>query len=344
MHNELINLRSSQNQSTDFLETPRKKEKSKIYFDTVQALKEFDQEELKETLLEQMIKKSKIVESSQVLWRHKDYHLSLALLRQSLNRDPHNYDLMRVLCDKLESVLNFQESLKIRLQIAKHQYEFETLAALATTYYKLNDDEQALEKYYEALALLIEESNGLFEVYKNMGNILVRKSDFEGAEEFYNKAYTLNPQSDVLLVNIGTLHIQKQDFEKAVYCFRKAVELNRLNDKAWVGLSLVHHQVGDNELALANLNEAISLNPGNRSAVHIYCAWAEKNQSRHEAICILQNYLSNVDCDEEMSLVLVNLYCQCGDFKSAAIECEKVLLWNPAATEVRELRKKLSRG
>lgn len=317
-----------------------------IYFDLKTAIQEFEQEPViqdefaaADSQLDSKIRL--LLNNAETLFRHQETHLGLALLRQASNVDSWNPEVLFKLGQQLESINRFEEAEKAWQALSKVDNSFTTLFRLANCLYKLNQDEAALEKYYEALALLTEDNENVFDAYKNMGNILVRRGDFEGAEEFYNKAYTMNPLSDILLVNLGTLEVQRQDYEKAIYCFRKAVEINCENDKAWVGLSLVHNQFADQELAWANVETAVEINPKNRTAVHIIGAWALRDQKVLRAIPVLENYLALVDYDEEMSLALINLYCHQGQLDSAKIEIEKVLLWNPSHAEVRELRKKL---
>jgi tetratricopeptide (TPR) repeat protein len=208
----------------------------------------------------------------------------------------------------------------------------------------LGRDQEALESYYEALSVITEENSVLFELYKNMGNIFVRQGDFDGAEEFYNKAYTVNSQSDVLLVNYGTLEVQRSDYDKSLYCFRKAVEVNPANDKAWVGLAMVHNEFGDIELAWANIESALDINPTNRTAVHLAANWGLRDTKIEKAIEYLQQYLASVEQDEDMSLVLINLFCTIGHLEKALLEMERVLLWNPDHKEVRQLKKKIQRS
>ena len=144
----------------------------------------------------------------------------------------------------------------------------------AEAHYLAGQDELAQDAYLKALALAREGDQFLFETYKNLGNIFVRAGDFDAAEENYNRAYTLNPRSDALIVNYGILEIQRDNMQLAIERFREAVCLNRFNDKAWVGLALVHRKLGDHELAWANLVHAIDLNGDNQTARHLADQWA----------------------------------------------------------------------
>lgn len=280
--------------------------------------------------------------NARLLIKHGEISLALNLLRQASNRDSKNPVTLDLLAECLERKMNFNEALVARRAAVQVDYGFETMFKFANVLYKKGSDDEALEKYFEALALLTGESAHLFELYKNMGNIFVRRGDFEGAEEYYNKAYTMDPHSDVLLVNLGTLEVQRGDYGKSLYCFRQAIEVNGDNDKAWVGLAMVHNHFGDVELAWANLETALDVNPRNRTAVHLLANWAARDLQWQKGISALENYLAAVEQDEEMSLVLLNLYCSRGDLDKARVEVEKVLLWNPAHHEVRDLRKKLS--
>ncbi|HEY8269872.1 MAG TPA: tetratricopeptide repeat protein [Pseudobdellovibrionaceae bacterium] len=319
-----------------------------VYFDREDALREFDHEtELAQLQSAQERipdeKGAVLLANARVLMKHQEFSLALNLLRTATNHYSKNTTVLNLLAQCLESTHCFNEALKVRLASMRILCNFDQVQKVATLYYKLGKDEEALHQYYEALSLLTEEDEAIFEIYKNMGNILVRQGDFESAEDYYNKAYTLNPSSDVLLVNFGTLEVQRQDFDKSLYCFRQAVEINSKNDKAWVGLAMVHAQFGDHQLAWANLETAIDINPANRTAVLLLANWGLRDHREGQSIEVLQEYLGNVEFDEDLSLVLINLYCSTSQIVEAKLECERVLLWNPDNQEVASLREKLKK-
>ena len=279
--------------------------------------------------------------NAQVLTQHKEHHLAINLLRQASSLDSKNPLVLRSLADCLEALNKFDEAIFARKALVKYDYNYRSVFEYATLCYKMGQDQKALETYYEALSLISDEDPSLFELHKNIGNILIRQGDFDGAEENYNKAYGRFSNSDVLLVNLGTLEVQRQDYDRSLECFRKAVEINAENDKAWVGLALVHNQFGDHDLAWANLENALDINPKNRTAVHIMSNWAVRDCRVTRAIEALQNYLAGNEADEEMSLLLINLFCQQGQIHCAQLEVEKLYCWNPSNLEVQKVRQQL---
>lgn len=316
-----------------------------VYFDRAEAIAEFDREtELAKvkTNTEILVEKAALlVANARILMKHREFPLALNLLRNASNIQSKSTIVLNMLAECLERTHRFEEALKVRTATVKVQCNFDHVHKLATLHYKLGKDEEAMRSYFEALSLLTEEDQALFEIYKNIGNIMVRQGDFEGAEEYYNKAYTLNPGCDTLLVNFGTLEVQRQDFDKSLYCFRQAVEANPKNDKAWVGLAMVHAQFGDHSLAWANLETAVDINPANRTAVLLLANWGVRDHREEHSIEVLQSYLGRVEFDEDMSLALINLYCSNSQIAEAKLECERVLLWNPQNEEVAKLREKL---
>lgn len=324
---------------------------SSIYFDRETALRDFDHDtELNQYQNKERLHKANhdekvalLLANAHVLMKHEEFSLALNLLRTATNKDSKNIPVLNLLAQCLETTHRLDEALKVRLASVRVLCNFDQVHRVATLYYKLGKDEEALHHYFEALSLLTQENEAIFEIYKNMGNILVRQGDFESAEDYYNKAYTLNPRSDVLLVNFGTLEVQRQDFDKSLYCFRQAVEANPKNDKAWVGLAMVHAQFGDHQLAWANVETAIDINPANRTAVLLLANWGLRDHRKDQSIEVLQAYLGNVEFDEDLSLVLINLFCSNSQIIEAQLECERVLLWNPENEEVAQLREKLKK-
>lgn len=270
-----------------------------------------------------------LIANADLLLKHGENGLAIHLLRKCLYLNSHHPEALKRLSNCLTQERDLPLKLKAQEALVKSELCFDNLARLGHCYYQLNQDQVAHRTYLEALEILTEESKELFEVYKNLGNIFMREGDFESAEEFYNKAFTINPLSDVLHVNLGTLSLQQQSLEMSLSRFRTALEHNPRSDKAWVGLALVHNAMGDFVLARANLENALDVNSRNRTAVHLAASWAVRDQDYGFAIQALENFVSFVDCDEEMSLLLIHLFCVTGQIVEAQLELERLLLWNP---------------
>lgn len=282
-----------------------------------------------------------LITNADVLFRHSENELGFALVRQALKIDSHHPEVLKQLAKFHTSQKKWKEAAAALEVVIQQDNSFSNLAQLAEKYYLMGEDSKALGIYEEALSIVMETSPLLFDIYKNVGNIHCRAGDFQSAEECYCKAFTLNPNSDILHVNLGTLEIQKGDYSSALNKFRGALEINPRNDKAWVGLAMVHEKMGDFALARANMENAIDIAPGNRTAVHILSAWALRDQKFETAIEALQNYLGEVSEDEEMSLALIHLFCLTEQYSLARFEIERVLLWNPHQADVLALLEKI---
>lgn len=285
-----------------------------------------------------------------LLIRYHENSLAQDLLRQCLYLNSKQPEALQ----KLGS-LTKQDNLKMACFKALLIEEdcFENLVHLGHLCYQQGQMLSSKEYYEKALSVITEDHPQLFEVYKNLGNIFMRENDFDAAEEFYNKSFAIDSRSSVLHVNLGTLEIQKSDSAAAVEKLRTALELDPKNDKAWVGLSMVHNEMGDFVLAKANIENAIDLNPRNRTAVQLAAAWAIRDQDLGFAISALENYVSHytaaIDysseqdafCDEEMSLLLIHLFCQTGQWQKAELELERLLLWNPRNEKLLNLEEEI---
>lgn len=227
----------------------------------------------------------------------------------------------------------FENCMMIAKNILKLKNDFRACVRLATLHYKLGQDQQALDRYFESLAVLSADSEMLFEIYKNIGNIYTRFEDFDAAEEYYNKAYTLDPDSDVLHVNFGTLALQKNEFEKAKQCFHFAIRMNQSNSQAWTGLAMMYHQQADFDLAWATLRQGFDFDHQNKTALQLICQWALTMNKSQEAIhCCLQ-YLDQNDFDQDVSGWLVEQFMASQKFGSALLEVEKLKSFCPELTQ-----------
>ena len=284
-----------------------------------------------------------LMKHANVLIKAREHRLALNLLRNVIMRSPdHVEGLLRMgLCIREEG--RFDEALKCFRALVKNTRSLEAQILVAETLYMGERDEVALAAYREVLKNVIPDQTQLFEIYKNIGNIHVRAGDFDSAEEFYNKAYCINPISDVLMINYGTLEIQRENLGEAVERFRKAVELNPENDKAWVGLAIVHKQMGDGELARANTERALDINNGNRTAIRLAVEWSVQAGDFSLSISRLQDYLATECEDAEMSFMLAKIFTQVGRLNEARLELERVLALDPMIDGADSLARVLDR-
>lgn len=325
----------------------RNNQTSKI-IDIARAVHEFDSEPGLEVELPPIPTEHNVVDllmkNAVVLMKAKEGRLAFNILRNVLIRQPQNAQALQMMGQCLKAESRFEEALKCFRAHAKIVRTAEAHAAVAEMLYLCERDEAALASYRDVLKSVVTDAELLFEIYKNIGNIHVRAGDFDAAEEFYDKAYTLRTDSDVLLVNYGTLEIQRGSWNEAVSRFRRAVEINPTSDRGWVGLAMVHRTMGDLELAKANLQCALDINGANRTALRLAVDWAGQDHDFSSAIPRLQEYVGTEGGeDAEMSFILAKTMVQAGRLRDARVEIERVLALDPAFESADGLARALDR-
>lgn len=276
------------------------------------------------------------------LIRYREYSAAQNLLRHALTKDSRNVRAISLMAVVLEKAGHSEEAIKCRRALVRLEPTVDHRLDLAALYYSLENDAAALSNYEEALATHAVPEARLFEVYKNIGNILVRKGDFDNAEDYYNRAFTIDPKSDALLVNFGTLEINRDDLEAASMRFRTALDINPLSDRAWVGLALVHRSKGDFELSWANLERSLDLNSSNRTALKLIVEWAVRDGRVQNAARRLESYLASEGEDAEMAFAFAKCLTLLGRFDEALLECERVVALDPELEEALRLRRVLA--
>jgi tetratricopeptide (TPR) repeat protein len=254
-----------------------------------------------------------------------------------LQAEPNNSMAAVDLARRLRARGHSVEAHRILSSVLKIDYRFETLFALGQIKYELDQTDDALNHLEAALLVAPETGVDLFELFKTMGNIFVRKGDFDSAEDCYYRAHRLQPESDVLQVNFGTLAVQRQDWDHACTHFRRALEFKPSNDKAWVGLGLCHRMKSDYELAWGNIEAALEYNPRNEVALGLALDWGTQDGREFRALDLIRSFLISGGWSEKMSLAFAWLSWRRGDAPVARLELERLLAVNPANTAALKL-------
>lgn len=282
------------------------------------------------------------VQHATTLFKHGEFRTAQTLLRHSLNQDPNHEAAIRLMAKCLEKSGQVEEAIKCRKALVRLYPSLGNKLELAHLLYSLEDDEQAFQLYQEVLTTEALPEEFAFEIYKNVGNIQVRRGDFDAAEDCYNRAFNADSKSDALFVNFGTLEINRDNLEAAGERFRSALDINEKNDRAWVGLALVHRSKGDFELSWANLERAIDLNPKNRTALRLIVEWGVRDGRVQTAAERLESYLALDGEDAEMAFSFAKCLTLLGRLSDALLECERVVALDPEQAEALRLRRVLA--
>lgn len=280
------------------------------------------------------------IRNAEILIAAGEFSLGRTLLRRLLAQDSRHVGAIRLLGDSLRAEGYCEDAIKCYSELLRLFESGEVHFRLAATYCDVGQDDEARNHYLLGLECARRDfsANQLFGAYKDLGNISLRNGDHDEAEEYYNRAFVLNPRSDILLVNYGSLEIHRGQLNSAAERFRAAVEINGKNDQAWVGLALVHRQFGDQDLSWGNIERALELSPNNELALNLAVEWAFKDQQLNRVVPRVESYLQHHDQNSKWSLLLSKILFCLGRFQSADLELERFLTLQPDSEEGLKLK------
>lgn len=270
-----------------------------------------------------------LLENAEVLIRNGELNLAKNLLGRSLQFYPKNLKLLNFFAEVSVVLEDWPMVAKAYECIVNIENNEDNIIKLSESLQKIGSSKLAKELLLDLLARQNISEENQFQVYKDLGNLSVGDGDFETAEEFYNKAFAMNPDSDVLLVNYGTLELQRCQLEDAGARFRSALALNTKNARAWLGLALVHKQFGDDDLALGNVIKSLDYDPNNSLAMKTYVEWCVNKGMASEALEKVSEFLEVNDQNSEFALIQSQLFFVVGRFQHAKLAVEKSLVLDP---------------
>jgi tetratricopeptide (TPR) repeat protein len=276
-----------------------------------------------------------------ILVDHGDYELALNLLDTVLAENEFHQESLKWKGYCLTQVGRIQKAIEAYFTLAELSPSDTNYFNLAEAFYTSGQDVMAKEFYNRALEVINYESPHLFQIYKKLGNVATKSGDFDSAQEYYDKAYTITPHSDDLFVNYGTLEMQKDNHDEALERFKHALTLNKTNDKAWIGLSLIYRARGDAELAWGELLHALDINPKNAVGVKLAIDWGMAEMEYDKAIAVLERYLNVAEPNADWVYTYAGLLYQAGDWKESKKILELLLAEKPKYQAATELLKKI---
>ncbi len=188
---------------------------------------------------------------------------------------------------------------------------------LSTALTGAEQEREALEILHQIVDQTAEPSWMLYTVYKNMGSLYMRCKDFEAAEEYYNRAYSMNANDLNLELCYGYLFLHSKRLDEAKNRFAKLVEKDADFVEASIGLALVHAAVGEYDLSCANLSNVLEKNPSHKLALYLHFNWSQLGAASPPTIELINAFLKENPQDEEALTLKVGWYIQQQNYKKA---------------------------
>lgn len=269
-----------------------------------------------------------------VLHQNSEIYLANSLLASALQRNQYDERIIYDLGKGFIKNRNFESAQKCFQYLKVKLNNFESYFFFAKSSEALGQVEAARDAYLDALLLPTVDSDLLFEAYKNIGNIYLKESNIEVAEDFYHKAYTIKSESPTLLVNLGTLELQRLNTSGAIERFRSALKVDPKFSPAWLGLALSYDDFGDFPMAWASLLRSVECDSRNATALLLLAQWSVKNEGVNKAIHYLSQYFDSGFFDNQLSLVFIELCLHSNNYGLARWELERALHWDPKSVEL----------
>ncbi|MBX9767358.1 MAG: tetratricopeptide repeat protein [Bdellovibrionales bacterium] len=282
--------------------------------------------------------------NARVLFRNKEIELAKSLLAESLKLNPENRRALELLRDCFEATHEIANALKINLALEDQREDAILMKKTGDLALLLGQDILARNSYLRALGRFESHEPEVFEVLKNLGNICLRSGDIDGAQEYYHRAFRLQPESESLLVNLGTLEIQRGDFNLAIERFQTALSVQPKCAKAYVGIGMCHRELGDIELAWGNIEQALDIDSSLSTALQLCVAWAMSDGREPAAIQRLQTHLQKSPADDQSTYFLAALFYRAGRTQDAWFETQKLFWINPSHAGLPQLMSDLGAG
>ena len=156
-------------------------------------------------------------------------------------------------------------------------------------YYLLGASKKGLGKSQEALlafqkAVELDEKHQ--QAWEQIGDLLMNRMDYRGAENAFLKSSALNPASGPSWEGLAQTYLYQQKATEAEKAYEKLLELEPQNLPAIYNLGVIQHQSNKNDAAKESFKKVISLNPNYAEAYNnlggIYLIEGQVDQSIQE--------------------------------------------------------------
>ncbi len=212
------------------------------------------------------------------------------------------------------------------------------LLNIANLHKELGNLDQSKEFYNQ----VIEKDSENVQAYSELGEVLIRQSNYEQAAEILQKGVELNPNSLVMNFELGQAYYYTENYSQAEEYLTKVIELKQNYYRAHFYLGKLYEKQEDYQNAKYYLKEATTYNPNFADA---YIALGDINLKQGNNYQAIANYSTAIEQNPdypEGHFHLALAYIQ-SDMREAAIsELRKTLHLSDGHERAQELLNELT--
>lgn len=146
----------------------------------------------------------------------------------------------------------------------------------------------------------------------NMGNALLRKGEWQRAEEAYRACLEIDPRFPLAHLNLGVAYYRQGDLGQARDEYIREIEVNPGVPGAHNNLGLVFRDLGELEKAVLAFDRALALDPGLPEAAINLSIVLGRLDREEEAVNVLERALSSAPHSRSLRTALADHYEKTG--------------------------------
>jgi tetratricopeptide (TPR) repeat protein len=157
--------------------------------------------------------------------------------------------------------------------LVKYPDIYQTRLNLGACFLKKDDPDKAAVEFQAVLdktlmthGSLAKDPQTSVQALSGLGEIALKKGDFESAKNQFTQALEISPKDEVAAYNVGEIFFSNQKPEDAIKYFELAIQIKKDWPKPYYRIGIVQLNRGDYDKALEYFNKLVALAPDSPDA------------------------------------------------------------------------------
>lgn len=164
-------------------------------------------------------------------YKAKNYESAVDICLAEINAGKYTVDTYNILLWSLNRQKRYRETITYGQQASKKYRDMRIVESMGVAYYYLANYDRALSSF-KTYAAALPEGSFIDDVYYFMGEIYIRKSEFNNADIALTTAVHHYPKSAMWWARLGYAREQAGSYESALAAYDQALAINKNNAEA----------------------------------------------------------------------------------------------------------------